>query len=70
MATEPTIKKARMIRKADIIKVKMTPDTDPVTEVVRDVTMTFHMANGIDIRVAVTDDIPVVPPEELPSEGE
>jgi hypothetical protein len=54
-------KSVRLIRPGDIIK-----RPDETTEVVRNVTVVLHMANGVSDTYESTETVEVTPPEEVP----
>lgn len=64
-------KKARQVRKGDIIKYTSASGQE-FEEVVRDVNIFLMMANGENVPLLPTEDVVVIPQEELdePVEGD
>lgn len=65
MANE-TEKSVRLAKRGDVVRI-VTPlgGDDPIEEVVRDVSIILHLANGHDVRLGARDNVIVIEDDEV-----
>lgn len=65
-----TVKSARLAKRGDVVRI-ITPlsGDEPIEEVVRDVSIVVHLANGNDVRLGSRDTVTVIEDDEVVLDG-